>query len=318
MPGLGALVRTFTAEALEALTGLALSAELRDAVFVDLPPLHYTPLGAARTAALIEDAHKAIEARKFRIVGDEGGLAVWEKGWREVAEQVRGASHVDIETLKPQYFHLGVPFRFQGEFVHPDTDYFEYYAGIAVRRQLMAHFFKGSQAIVELGCGTGINLLLAADLFPQAALCGSDWTQATLDILTALSAVMGRPIRPVLYNMLDQSGRENLPISAETDVLTVHALEQLGPRARDVVDYLIAARPRRCLHIEPILEFYDPANPFDVVAREFHLARRYLQELYPALKEAAAAGRIRILGERRVQLGNGYHEAYSYIAWSPV
>lgn len=307
-----------TPQTLEELTGLALSARDREAVFQGLPALHYTPLGPEKAATLIAEADAAIAARKFRVVGDEAGLAVWEKGWREVAELVRAAPKVDIETLKPQYFHLGVPFRFLGQFVHPDTDYFEYYAGIAVRRQLMAHFLEGSRALVELGCGTGINLLLAADLFPEARLAGSDWTQATLDILRALGAAKGRPIAPVLYNMLDQSGRGELPITRGTDVLTVHALEQLGAHAAEVIRYLIAARPRRCLHIEPILEFYDPKVPFDAVAKRFHLARGYLEGLHPALKAAEAAGQIRILGARRVRLGNGYHEAYSYIAWSPV
>jgi hypothetical protein len=311
-------VTNFTSETLERLTGLPLSAKTRDAVFRGLPALAYTPLGPERTAALIAEADTAIAARKFRVVGDEAGIAVWEKGWREVADQVRSAPHVDIETLKPQYFHLGVPFRLLGEFVHPDTDYFEYYAGIAVRRQLMAHFLEGTGALLELGCGTGINLLLAADLFPKATLAGSDWTRATLDILEALGKAKGRPIASVLYNMLDQSGRENLPITGDTDVLTVHALEQLGPRAAEVIEFLIAARPRRCLHLEPILEFYDPADPFDAVAQRFHLARSYLQGLVPALKKAEAMGRIRILGERRVRLGNGYHDAYSYIAWSPA
>ena len=311
-------LKHFTPETLEKLTGLPVSGEEREHLFRDLPALNYTPLDRAQTLALISEAGRAIAAGKFRVVGDQAGIAVWEKGWREVADAMRHASNVTIETLKPQYFHLGVPFRFMGEFVHPDTDYFEYYAGIAVRRQLVAHFLAGSSSLLELGCGTGINLLLAADLFADAKLAGSDWAQATLDILGLLGNAMGRPITPVLYNMLDPSGRADLPISSDTDVLTVHALEQLGARAPEIVEHLIAARPRRCLHIEPILEFYDPADPFDEIAQRYHLARSYLQGLHPTLKAAEKAGRIRILGARRVKLGNGYHEAYSYIAWSPL
>jgi hypothetical protein len=159
--------------------------------------------------------------------------------------------------------------------------------------------------------------MLAADLFRGARLTGADWAGATLDILESLGRAMGREIHRVLYNMLDQSGRDDLPITRETDVLTVHALEQLGAKALPVVDWLVARRPRRCLHIEPIVDFYDAADPFDDIARRYHLARGYLQGLAPALTRAARENRISITGQGRVKLGNEFHEAYSYIAWEP-
>lgn len=308
----------FTPATLEALTGLPVDAAAARGIFRDLPDLHYAPVDKRRERELFAEIDKIIAEGRFRVVGSETDQRVWEQGWKEVADQVRAAGSVGIENLKPQYFHLGVPFRLLGEYVLPQTDYFEYYAGIAVRRQLMASFLDGATHVVELGCGTGINLLLAADLFPNAALTGTDWTKATLDILTSLGKTKGREIKPVLYNMLDQSGREDLPITSDTDVLTVHALEQLGPRAKEVVLFLRDKRPRRCLHIEPIVEFYDPADLFDDIARRYHLARGYLQGLLPTLRDLAAQGAVEILGERRVKLGNQFHEAYSYIAWRPA
>jgi len=309
---------TLTPATLEALTGLEVDLSHRAAIFDELPDLHYAPVDKAREQGLFAEIEGIIAERRFRVIGEEDDQRVWEQGWREVADKVRSARAAGIETLKPQYFHPGVPFRFLGEYVVPQTAYFEYYAGIAVRRQLMLHFLPDSESLVELGCGTGINLLLAADLFSNASLAGSDWTRATLDILAALGEAKGRAFVPVLYNMLDQSGREDLPISSDTDVLTVHALEQLGAKASGVMDFLLAKRPRRCLHIEPILDFYDAADPFDDIARRYHLARGYLQGLRPKLRTLAASGVIEILGERRVKLGNQFHEAYSYVAWRPA
>ena len=95
----------------------------------------------------------------------------------------------------------------------------------------------------------------------------------------------------------------------------MHALEQLGPRAKAVVEFLLEMRPRRCLHIEPILEFYDPADPVDDIARRYHLARTYPHWLEPTLQQLVQAGKIEILGQGCVRLGNTIHEAYSYIAW---
>jgi hypothetical protein len=308
---------TFTPETLTALTGLAAAPRERDAIFRDLPELSYRPLETARGRALMTEIETIIAERRFRIVGQASAQDVWERGWREVADRLAAAETVGIETLKPQYFRPGVPFRLLGHYVVPETAYFEYYAGIAIRRQLMGHFLPGSNDIVELGCGTGINLMLAADLFRDARLTGADWASATLEILDRLGRAMGRQIHRVLYNMLDQSGRADLPITRETDVLTVHALEQLGANAQPVVDWLVAQRPRRCLHIEPIVDFYDTTDPFDDVACRYHLARGYLLGLAPALTRAAQEGRISIIGQGRVKLGNEFHEAYSYIAWEP-
>jgi SAM-dependent methyltransferase len=308
----------FTAASLERLTGVPVAPAQRAAIFAGLPELRSTPVGAERTAALFAEIEAMMAAGGLRRVGTKEGRDVWEKGWGEVAAQLGAKPVIDVEALKPQYFHPGVPFRLAGEYAHPDTDYFEYYAGLAVRRQLIAHYFEGCVDLLELGCGTGINLLLAADLFSGATFAGADWSRPALEILATLARAKGRPIVPVLYDMLDGSGRDAVPITASTDVLTVHALEQLGPEAPAVIEFLLAKRPRRCLHIEPIIEFYDPADPFDDVARRYHLARGYLRELEPTLRHLAQQGQIEMLGEHRVRLGNTYHEAYSYIAWRPT
>lgn len=310
--------RRFTPATLERLTGLAVSGASADAIFRGLPDLRYTPVDAARRRELFSEIDALIAERRFRVVGDDAGQEVWERGWGELADRLRGAAAIDIEALKPQYFHVGVPIRLLGEYVVPETPYFEYYAGIALRRQLIGHFLAGSTALVELGCGTGINLLLAAELFPDARLVGSDWTRASAELLSVLARATGRKISPVLYNMLTGEGAEELPITPDTDVLTVHALEQLGSRAPTAVEFLLDKRPRRCLHIEPILDFYEPADPFDDIARRYHLGREYLQGLVPTLRRLAERGKLEILAEKRVELGNTYHEAYSYIAWRPA
>ena len=308
----------FTPAMLEELTGLAVDDASADAIFRGLPDMRYTPVGPARRPELFAEIETLIAKRTFRVVGDEAGQEVWEKGWGELADRLRGTAAIDIEALKPQYFHAGVPIRLLGAYVVPETPYFEYYAGIAVRRQLIGHFLAGSAELFELGCGTGINLLLAAELFPETRLGGSDWTRASGELLTVLSRATGRPITPILYNMLTDQGAGALPIGPATDVLTVHALEQLGPRAPRIVEFLLEKRPRRCLHIEPILDLYDPADPFDDIARRYHLGREYLQGLLPTLRRLAEQGRLEILAEKRVKLGNTFHEAYSYIAWRPA
>lgn len=308
----------FTPDKLAALTSIAVTADTRDDIFRDLPALSYQSVGPAKTAELLAEIEQVIAQRQFRMVGEAAAQNVWEKGWGEVAARLASAKDVTIDTLKPQYFHSGAPLRFLGEYIIPGVDFFEYYAGIAVRRQLMLRYFQNSGSIVELGCGTGINLLLAADLFPDASLTGADWTQATFAVLANIGRTKGRNIAPALFNMLDLSGRDDLPISAQTDVLTVHALEQLGQKATPVLEWLIGRRPRRCLHIEPIVDLYDARNSFDEIALRYHRARNYLDGFFGYLKQRADDGAIRITATGRVKLGNMFHEAYSYVVWEPL
>jgi len=307
---------TFSPEVLAKTTGVAVDQRVRGQIFAGLPELIAHGVAAERRGEIMREVEDVIAQGRFRVIGKQDDQAVWQRGWDEVAGAMRAAERVDLETLKPQYFHRGVPFRFLGDYAVPATDYFEYYAGVAVRRQLLLQAFPGCERLVELGCGTGMNLILAADLFPTARLAGSDWAPAAVDILAIIGGSLARPVDGYLYNMLTGEGRDSIPIDSGTDVLTVHALEQLGAKAPDVVEWLVAKRPRRCLHIEPIFDFYDRSNPFDDIAARYHIARGYLRGLWPSLKEREARGQVKLLRHGRVSLGNLYHEAYSFVAWS--
>ncbi len=299
-----------------AITGLA---QVDPRALAGLPQMSADKVSRERRAAIMAEIETIIAERRFRVIGEGDDQAVWQKGWDEVAEAMRGAGRASLDALKPQYFHGGVELRLLGDYYLPDADYFEYWLGVAVRRQLMLSTFGVDPTrIVELGCGTGMNLVIAAELFPEAELVGSDWVQASVDILGQMAVAFDRSISGRIYNMLTGEGADTLPIDGDADVITVHALEQLGAAAPGVVAMLIARRPRTVLHIEPILEFYERADPYDDLAARYHQTRGYLEGLEPTLRERAAKGEIEILSEGRVTLGNLYHEAYSFISWRPV
>jgi hypothetical protein len=307
-----------TPELLSRIVGLPVPASLTPAVFAGMPALEASIASDDRTAEIMSGIEQVIAQRRFRVVGAGDDQAVWQKGWSEVAEALGGAGGASLDALKPQYFHRGVEMRMLGAYFAPQTDYFEYLLGIAVRRLLMLHAFDRPRRIVELGCGTGMNLIIAAELFAEAELAGSDWAPASVQILSSLSTSLARPVAGTLYNMLTGEGAEALPIDADTDVLTVHALEQLGSAGPGVIDMLVRRRPRRVLHIEPILDFYDRTLPYDDIAARYHQERGYLEGLWPTLRERAAKGEVEVLSKGRVKLGNLYHEAYSFILWRPA
>ena len=281
-----------------------------------LPDLMYRQLDNAELAKRLADIEEAIEKRPLRTVGADDP-AVWEKGWGEVADSLRGRP-VTLESLRPQYFHANVPCRLFGRLVQPITPDFEYWTGVGVRQLIFDEFLGAWKRIVEFGCGTGLNLLLLARLLPNADLVGCDWAAASQRILVEMARQTGGRIGARSFNMLTASGWDGTEIDRTTAVLTVHALEQVSGGWQPFLDYLLARRPGFCLHVEPLLELYDGSQPYDDLARRYHMKRRYLQGFLPAIRALAAEGRAEILALRRVSFGGLYHEAYSVLAWRLV
>jgi SAM-dependent methyltransferase len=278
-----------------------------------LPYRELTPKEASDVADAVETV---IREESLRVAATDDAT-VWERGWREVADRL-ARSRVSLESLRPQYYHADATCRLFGRYIRPLAPGFEYDVGLALRRIAFAQFLGDAETIVEFGCGTGLNLLLLAELFPKSRLIGCDWATPSRDILAQMARETGKDISGRTFNMLDGSGWSGEAIDRRTSILTVHAMEQLGTRWQAFAEYLAARRPGLCLHIEPILEFYDPNDAFDGRARRYHSKRHYLEGFYPYLAERARAGAIEILEARRVPFGGLYHEAYSLLAWRPV
>jgi hypothetical protein len=290
-------------------------AEAAAAAFAALhpPELSYRRLGPAEAARIIADIEDTIGNRPLRVVGSDDPQ-VWEKGWAELADQLTNRP-ITFEALRPQYFHAGVPCRLFGELVEPLAPDFEYWVGLCVRYVLFREFLHDRSHIVEFGCGTGINLLVLSKLAPQTRLAGCDWASASPMILRRMAEQTGCAIQGHRFNMLTASGEEPGTIDANTAVLTVHALEQLGSGWGAFLAYILAHRPGLCVHVEPLLELYDPGSTLDELNRRYHEKRNYLRGFLPAIEELAARNEADIVARRRTAFGGLYHQAYSVLAW---
>ena len=114
------------------------------------------------------------------------------------------------------------------------------------------------------------------------------------------------------------NGTDNVPFPEASGVITTLAMEQLGANFQPFLNYLLAKRPKVCVHLEPIVEFYSPSvNLLDALAAEYHRKRGYLEGFWPTLKELQNAGKVDILDARRLLFGSLYHEAYTVLVWRP-
>ncbi len=277
------------------------------------PELRYRDLSDAENVE-IEARVESAMGSDLRVSG-KNDSAVWERGWGEVANELTGQT-ISIAALRPPYFRGEPTCRLDGRYIRPLDASFEYDASLALRRIVFEKFLGGFDRVAEIGCGTGINLLLLAEQFPQVKLIGCDWATPSRDIVNTMAKQSGRDIQGHLFNMLTAEGWNGNAIDGKTAVLTVHAMEQLASNWQAFAAFVRARRPGLCLHIEPILELYDE-SPFDDRARRYHLKRGYLQGYLPFLRGLAAAGQIELATVQRIPFGGLYHEAYSIIAWRP-
>jgi SAM-dependent methyltransferase len=286
---------------------------LGDPLPVKLP---YRRLEGAEHGNAVAAAEAEIARPDLRISG-AGDRPVWERGWGGVLEAVR-AHGFTLEALSPQYFRGQVILRLEGRYILAGTDSFVTDVDLALRRLLFHRHLADADEIVEFGCGTGLNILLLSEIAPRARLIGTDWSEASVEILALAARELGRPIRGARVDMRTMAGADAAPIGLETCVLTVHALEQLGRDFGPFLDRIMAARPRLCVHFEPLVELYDRADPFDARAARYHERRNYLAGFLPAVQQLAAQGRAEIVTLRRFGYGSHFHEAYNALVWRPI
>jgi SAM-dependent methyltransferase len=279
------------------------------------PVFQYRSLSESERDEIILTVLKKLEETGLPSSGIND-VSRWDKGWGEVLETVKNAK-ISINLLRPQYFHYNT-LRFERNYIGvPDgSAEFDFYT--TIRRILFRKYFSDFSKIVELGCGTGTNLAILSELFPEALLVGCDWASPSQEILKIMAKEFRAKIEGVRLNMLTLEGSENVKIDSETAVITMHAMEQLGTSFQSLLDYLLEKRPRLIFHIEPVFELYDSDRLFDVLAVKYHEKRNYLKGLLPALKALEANGKIEIMEVRRLFFGSLFHEGYSLIVWKII
>jgi hypothetical protein len=184
------------------------------------------------------------------------------------------------------------------------------------RQFLFSTFLEPFDSIYEFGCGTGYNLAIMNSLFPGKRIMGLDWAESSVNIADALGTRLNAPISGQRFDYFQPD--YDLEIPANSAVITLNSLEQIGGDYQAFLDFILAKKPALCINAEPILEMYDDNNLIDYLAIRYHKLRNYLCGYYGALKLLEAQGRIRIVSAQRVPVGNYFHEGYSFIVWHVI
>ncbi len=240
---------------------------------------------------------------------------IWEACWSDNLQKFVEGGY-DPQKLVPDFMRPSQAIRLQRRYIVPRSPRFEYDFFRVCRAFLFERYFRDVRKVLEFGCGSGFNLIALAEQLPGKELYGLDWSKSSYEMVDLFREKLGINIKGLPFDFFNPD--RSLKLGADAGVLTMCALEQVGPRHGEFLDFLLEKKPAICVNMEPTLELYDQANLADYLAARYHRKRGYLEGYLTKLRELESKGRIKILDTRRFEFGSTYHECYSYTAWKPL
>lgn len=239
----------------------------------------------------------------------------WENGWSQNYDQFE--KQADHDAIIPGYFNKFNILRWQGKFIKPQSPQFELNMLGIIIDWLADKYMRDVAAVYEFGCGTGHHLKRIREVNKSADIWGLDWVESSQKIIAAFAKTVSddklHGHRFDYYNP-DYS----FDLKENSIVYTVASLEQIGSSHDAFINYLLAKKPKICVHIEPIAELLDEENLLDNLSIEYFKKRNYLSGFLTKLRDLEVEGRVKINRSQRTHIGSLFIEGYSVVVWSPV
>ncbi len=263
---------------------------------------------------LVLDSLKVLDDSSLSCVGAHR-IDVWEKGWEENYQEFV-SSNYKLSALVPKYYNAHGHLRYKGQFIKPVDPCFEINFYTIFRIWLFQRYLSGIKNIYELGCGTGLNLVLLAKLFPKANLFGLDWAYSSQQIMSALAENYNWKIKGFQFDFFEPQC--DIPILDKSAILTMTALEQIGDSHGKLLDFIFERNPAICINVEPIVELYDDNQLLDYLAIRYHKKRGYLSNYLTTLREFEREGKVEMICVHKINFGGFLNESFSIVIWKPI
>lgn len=209
-----------------------------------------------------------------------------------------------------------MPVRLYSDFVRTEDPEFELHWYEIFRLWLLSTYCRSFDHVFEFGCGSGFNVATLAQLYPEATITGLDWAQPSCDIVERLRTLKGMKTHGRLFDFFNPDYGVEIP--AGSAVLTIGALEQTGDNNAAFLEFLMSKKPALVVHVEPILDWYDPNSLVDHLAIRIHESRNFWRGFPERLERLAQEGRVEILKKKRAYVGSLLLEGFSQLIWRPV
>ena len=277
--------------------------------------LGYRRLDTEERDGIIREAVGRLDTDAVLPVAGSARLGDWEAGWSENLSEFVATDYA-LGALVPKYIQPNKIVRLLGDYARPSNPHFIREYTELYREWLAEQFFTDAAAIYEFGCGPGWHVAYFAQTFPGKPVVGLDWANASQKILALMAARYGWNVAGRRFDFFDPD--KEVRMNESSVVLTFGALEQVGERHEAFLQYLLAQRPLRCVHVEGFNELYEPDGLLDFLALRYHRKRNYLWNLLTRLRELELEGRVVIEAVHRQHFGNRFDDPYSTVVWRPA
>ena len=194
--------------------------------------------------------------------------------------------------------------------------YYEY--RLRLLQDVLAQYAGDQPALVELGCGAGVNLLSLHLAGRWASLNGFDISANAIQ--AASEAARHFALEHVRFARLDLTDANDPSFARLRDrtVFTYYCLEQLKYSTAAVIEHLIRAGVRRAIHIEPTTELLRFWSLMDWVTYAYIRRQDYQDNLLRTLRGFATQGRIRSVDVKRLYYSPTPRNDPVVVCWEPT
>jgi hypothetical protein len=238
---------------------------------------------------------------------------IWENGWKENFEKYQLTNN--LKDLIPKFVRNNDYIRLNGNYIKPISGDFETSFVSVLRDYYARKYFSNVDHIYEFGCGTGLNLVQIAEIFPEKTMLGLDWSESAVNILNLIQKNTCLKIKGKKFNMFDPDKSMIEHIARQPSaLLTIGAMEQLGTNFQSILDFTLESNFDIIVHFETIYEDYNPNTLFDYLPIKYIEKRNWLRGYYTKLYRLAQESKIIIL-EHTKTFGSFFHDGYTVTVW---
>ncbi|MFC1633246.1 hypothetical protein ACFL5Z_00280 [Planctomycetota bacterium] len=273
---------------------------------------HHVIEGRERDRVIL-DVLKAIESGDLTVSGRQR-KDDWEKGWGENLQRFIDSDY-DLSSLVPVYYQTHQILRLQRDYIRHISASFVVDWYTVYRRFFFEKYLSDYDCIYEFGCGTGLNLVMMAELFPDKDVHGSDWVAASKEIVDTIAKVYHYNIKGHVFDLFSPVG--DFEVRDNSAIVTLNSLEQIGADHEPFIQFVLTKAPTVCINWEPLIELYDESDLLDYLAIRYHRKRGYLEGYLTRLRELESEGTVEILKTQRICFGSMYQEGFSFVIWRP-
>ena len=254
---------------------------------------------------------KEINRSNLQKVGSQR-KNIWESCWNTHKDNLK-TSDFSFDQHVPHFVKNYKIIRLNQDYFEAEDADFLYNSTSLLLEYIFEKYLGDIDCLYEFGCGSAHNLVQFAKLYPQKKCYGLDWSESSAEIVNMIAKEHDLNMAGQQFDFFNPD--YTLDIDDNSAILTCSVLEQVGERYNEFLEFLLCKKPRLCINIEPILEFYDLAVFSDYLASLYHERRNYLKGFFSKLQRLEDKNMINIVKAKRTYIGNMYNECFSYIVW---